>query len=61
MRKKIEVKDELTTAAEKVADAYRGWILANAAYNNLLGQRGVGVSYTLNWEKIGVKPWVKKS
>ena len=37
MKKKIEVKDELTEAAEKMADAYRGWVVANAAYNNLLG------------------------
>lgn len=52
MNKKLE------KAADKMAKAYRAWIMSNAAYNSLLSPGNVN-TYTIKWDSVKLKD-VKK-
>lgn len=48
-------KDKLVVAAERLAKAYRAWIMANAAYNSLLTRDYpmLGANtYTIKWDRF---------
>lgn len=42
---------KLEKAAEKLAKAYRSWIIANAEYNSLLSFKTIDDTFTVNWTK----------
>jgi hypothetical protein len=44
-------KDKLLKAADKLAKAYRDWIMANAEYNSLLSEGTVG-TYIINFAAV---------
>ena len=44
-------KDKLLKAADKLAKAYRDWIMANAEYNSLLSEGTVG-TYIINFAVV---------
>ncbi len=47
----MKKKDELVAAAEKMAEAYKNWVVSNAAYNNLLAKRGTNAQFSITWDK----------
>ncbi len=52
-------KDKLLKAADKLANAYRAWIIANAEYNSLLSPATVG-TYTINFNAVKGGKWKKR-